>query len=722
MHMLAFCIVSSWLLLACTEGASEFAQYGELERPGGSTEDGIVDLGDSADPEGLGRKTMANLGPRRSGAPALGKEGEIDPAGASLSQKTAGASAPRLEHVPGKPLGETAQSATSTALLIQECYTLLDNVPKAMCTQSRTSDSFVQRACRGKSKEKEDRCQAALKTLKEGDVGIVRKLTALQEEVAALKEQLKNSKEAERKGEAEKNKMTEQIAALKKKGASPGTMKGAAKSAKEEAVQLENEGPPQAAGATQLNCEASNYGFMDPVTRKFNPKKWSSALAVGFQGNSQRSEQYQVSPPGCDPPVCKSRPADKSSLKALKVEQCASDAADALPDVVLSAGMDQNMVVTQAGVIAGWGSDANKKISGAPADTKFTTVSAGQLHSCGVTREKSQMKCWGWDGLKQGTKGMTIKRGQCGGSSYCAGLATNTKFTAVATGYLHTCAITMDKEEVKCWGRDRYFQVSGMTKKRGKCGKTSYCAGLAANTKFAVVSAGNLHTCAITKQEAAINCWGRDRYFQVSGMTGKRGKCGKTSYCAGLSASTKFTVVSAGAFHTCGITRSGAEAKCWGNDFFMQVSGMTMKKGEGNKKNAYCAGLAASTKFIAVAAGPAPGNLQAWGPVSHTCAITMRKQEMKCWGWDQFKQASGMTRAKGPCGGEAYCAGLASSTAFIAVSIGEAHSCGVTKEPMVVACWGRNIMNQAAVPSKSIKWTTEPSCHTLATPRILLSI
>jgi len=136
-------------------------------------------------------------------------------------------------------------------------------------------------------------------------------------------------------------------------------------------------------------------------------------------------------------------------------------------------------------------------------------------------------------------------------------------FTAVAAGGSHTCAITKEAAELHCWGADHSKQATGMTATKGKCGYKSYCAGLANTTKFTAVAAGLFYTCAITKEAAQLHCWGLDDHKQVTGMTVTKGKCG-TGYCAGLAASTKFTAVAAGSKHTCAITKEAAELHCWG--------------------------------------------------------------------------------------------------------------------------------------------------------------
>ena len=63
---------------------------------------------------------------------------------------------------------------------------------------------------------------------------------------------------------------------------------------------------------------------------------------------------------------------------------------------------------------------------------------------------------------------------------------------------------------------------------------------------FQSVSAGDYHTCGVTSS-SSVECWGNDS----SGQATPPG--------------VAFESVSAGAFHTCGVTSSG-NVECWGND------------------------------------------------------------------------------------------------------------------------------------------------------------
>ena len=74
--------------------------------------------------------------------------------------------------------------------------------------------------------------------------------------------------------------------------------------------QLDNRGgPPEKAASGQALRDCSKtgeWGWTKPGTRHWVNGSWSRPIATGFQGNSVRTEQYQVRSPACLP-ECKRR-------------------------------------------------------------------------------------------------------------------------------------------------------------------------------------------------------------------------------------------------------------------------------------------------------------------------------------------------------------------------------------------------------------------------------
>ena len=66
-----------------------------------------------------------------------------------------------------------------------------------------------------------------------------------------------------------------------------------------------------------------------------------------------------------------------------------------------------------------------------PSRGRFTSVSAGGRHTCGV-REDGSLACWGWDAVGQATPPQG-------------------RFTSVSAGWFHTCGVREDGS-LACWG------------------------------------------------------------------------------------------------------------------------------------------------------------------------------------------------------------------------------------------------------------------------------
>ena len=152
--------------------------------------------------------------------------------------------------------------------------------------------------------------------------------------------------------------------------------------------------------------------------------------------------------------------------------------------------------------------------------------------------------------------------------------------------------------------------------------------------RWSSVSAGYYHTCGIRMNGRTV-CWGANDYGQAEAPNGM------------------FRSVSAGWFHTCGLRTNGS-VSCWGSneDLDRRHSGQAMPP---------------SGSFLSITAGGA-----------HTCGI-LTDDTMACWG------ANGYGQATPPRG------------TFRAVSAGGWHTCGVRTDG-AVSCWGWDAQRQTNAP------------------------
>jgi len=181
-------------------------------------------------------------------------------------------------------------------------------------------------------------------------------------------------------------------------------------------------------------------------------------------------------------------------------------------------------------------------------------VSAGDLHTCGVA-EDHRAYCWGFGAHGELGNGTTANR--LTPVAVIGGLS----FRQVSAGSIYTCGVTTD-DRGYCWGFNARGQLGDGTE------TTRFVpVAVAGNLRFRQVSAGTNHACAVTTDQRAY-CWGllTDDEPVVLGNGTTVGSATPVRVTGGLA----FRQVSAGTFHTCGLTTSN-EAFCWGADASGQI-------------------------------------------------------------------------------------------------------------------------------------------------------
>jgi alpha-tubulin suppressor-like RCC1 family protein len=138
----------------------------------------------------------------------------------------------------------------------------------------------------------------------------------------------------------------------------------------------------------------------------------------------------------------------------------------------------------------------------------FAAVSAGQDHTCART-SGGVVYCWGGNhagALGDGTTN-TLRTSPV---AVLGGLT----FATVSAGGLHTCGVTTGGAAY-CWGDNGTGQLGDGTTSR-RTSPVRIQGGL----EFASVSAAQAHTCGVTPRGAAY-CWGANQYGQLGiGTTG----------------------------------------------------------------------------------------------------------------------------------------------------------------------------------------------------------
>ena len=214
-------------------------------------------------------------------------------------------------------------------------------------------------------------------------------------------------------------------------------------------------------------------------------------------------------------------------------------------------------------------------------DGKFTAISTGRFHSCGI-RADGTVACWGLNrfGRADAPDGEFTAVSAGGGDScairgnqtvVCWGYRTDApdgKFTAISTGSSHSCAIRADRT-IACWGDNWLGEAT------------------APDGQFTNIAAGGNHSCGI-RADRTVACWGDNKDGQTDAPEGQ------------------FTDIAAGVFHSCAI-RADQTVACWGV-----------------KRNGRADAL--EGQFTDIAAGRV-----------HSCAIRANRT-IACWGDDKDGQ------------------------------------------------------------------------------------
>jgi alpha-tubulin suppressor-like RCC1 family protein len=180
---------------------------------------------------------------------------------------------------------------------------------------------------------------------------------------------------------------------------------------------------------------------------------------------------------------------------------------------------------------------------------------------------------------------------------------------------------------------------------------------------FSQVSAGAYHTCGVTTDDRAY-CWGSNSLGQLG-----NGEYGSRSTPVAVAGGLRFVQVSAGYEHTCGVTTDD-RAYCWGYNDFGQL-------GDSNQ-------YSIQRTPVAVADGHHFRQIRAGS--FHTCAVTPFDVAF-CWGWNGRGQL-------GTNGGVHITpARVFGGLRFRRIVAGGLHTCGATTDDRGY-CWGDNTFGQ----------------------------
>ena len=301
--------------------------------------------------------------------------------------------------------------------------------------------------------------------------------------------------------------------------------------------------------ATAVCWGDNTYGQTDTPTGKFTTITTSSQHSCGIRTDHTA--------------VCWGNNNGPGTFDEESLEWVASYAgqADAPPGkfTTITTGSDHSCGIRTDHTAVCWGDNTYGQT-----DTptgKFTTITTGSDHSCGIRTDHTAV-CWG----NNNGPGTFDEESLEWVASYAGQAdAPPGKFTTITTGSDHSCGIRTDHTAV-CWGNNDNWQVdvpSGNKFTTIATGANNYSCGIRADAtaacwgggvggltgdappgKFTTITTGSFVSCGI-RTDGTLVCWGDNPYGQPDAPTGK------------------FTTITPKRNHSCGIRTDGAVV-CWG--------------------------------------------------------------------------------------------------------------------------------------------------------------
>jgi alpha-tubulin suppressor-like RCC1 family protein len=232
----------------------------------------------------------------------------------------------------------------------------------------------------------------------------------------------------------------------------------------------------------------------------------------------------------------------------------------------------------------------------------------------------------------------------------------------ISAGYLHTCAIT-PAGGAKCWGYNGYGQLGN-----GTFADSSTPVNVTGLTSGVIaISAGIYHTCALTVS-GAVKCWGYTGFGALG--NGNTSGSGQPTPQDVTGLNSGVTAIIAGWYHSCSVTATGG-VKCWGYNPYGQA---------GPTNNG---GISPTPQDVSGFSGNAASLAAGF---YHTCALTIAGGA-KCWGYNSAGALGNGSTSLAIQPTPQDVTGLA--TGVTAIAGGYLQSCALTATGGA-KCWGYN--------------------------------
>ncbi len=289
---------------------------------------------------------------------------------------------------------------------------------------------------------------------------------------------------------------------------------------------------------------------------------------------------------------------------------------------------------------------------------RFTSLTAGQFHTCGVTTSGAAY-CWGSGTSGQlGAGGVTV-------SSKPVPVVGGYRFSSLSTRADHSCGVIVGggANNAFCWGRNAAGQLGN-----GANDNSNVPMKVAGGIAFDSITAGVSASCGLSVLGEAF-CWGA--------QTG-------TSWPDPVPGIVGYTDLVMGGGHVCGLGSEGL--RCWGENSQGQVDpsgswpdpvpARILAPGDVSKRELVSFGLG----------------------IAHTCASSSlpgKEALVACWGDGRMGQLGG-----GVTTSFSLEDGLLPAAEIVQLVGGKDHSCGLASTGDAF-CWGSNEWGQLGTGSDS---------------------
>ena len=230
---------------------------------------------------------------------------------------------------------------------------------------------------------------------------------------------------------------------------------------------------------------------------------------------------------------------------------------------------------------------------------------------------------------------------------------------AFSGGFNHNCGLTTDGAAY-CWGYNSNGQLGNNSGVGSSLAYTPAPVAVSGGLTFKAVSAGAYHTCGLTTS-GAIYCWGLDSRGELGDGTTSFVNSAPVAVSGGLT----FVAVTVSDDHSCGLAAAGA-AYCWGDNAAGALgTGDTIP-------STVPVPVTGGLKFVALSAG-----------FAHGCGLTQAGGAY-CWGNNGAGELGNGTtvRSTSPVL-------VSGGLTFTSISAGQDYTCGVTTGGLAY-CWGDN--------------------------------